>query len=311
MLVGPVNSGKSTLFNQLKGQKLSAVSAVPGTTRGNIAEQFGPFWLVDTPGFGEVQGRDRADTALQAVEQADVAVLVLDSAAGIRQEDADLHHDLRARGLPVVVVLNKIDLLKRDVKPVVKDAEMKLGVPVIPISARTGANVADQLIPAIINAHPRMAVAIGRALPRYRRTAAQRIVRESAALAGLIGVEPIPGLDIPLLIGIHVRMLLRLAAMYGEHFTAARARELIGAIAGGVAVRYGAQQAVKIIPAAGWVVSSIAAGAGTWGLGQAAIAFFETEQTLSQKDLRTLYRDFRKDWRKKRKTADPPELPAE
>src|SRR5574341_445110 len=309
VLVGPVNSGKSTLFNQLKGQKLSAVSAVPGTTRGNVSEQFGPFILVDTPGFGEVAGRDRANTALQAVSEADVAVLVLDGAAGIRQEDANLHHDLRARGLPVVVVLNKMDLVKRDTKAVIRDAELKLGVPVIPISAKHGTNIADHLIPAMISAHPRMAVTIGRALPRFRRVSAQRIVRESAGVAALIGFEPIPGLGIPLLIAIHVRMTLRLAAIYGEHFTVARARDLLGAIAGGVLVRYGAEEAVKLIPAAGWIVASAAAAAGTWGLGEAAIAFFEAEQTLSQKDLRTLYKEFRADWRKKGKKGDPLELP--
>src|SRR5688572_33461109 len=58
-ITGPVNSGKSTLFNQLKGQQLSAVSPIPGTTTESIAEQFGPFWLVDTPGLGEVSGDDR------------------------------------------------------------------------------------------------------------------------------------------------------------------------------------------------------------------------------------------------------------
>lgn len=309
VIVGPVNSGKSTLFNQLRGQKFSAVSPIPGTTQGLISERFGPFWLVDTPGFGEVAGANRADAALRAVDQADVAILVLDGAAGVRQDDANLFRDLKARGLPVIIVLNKMDLMKREVKEVVRNAEMKLGAPVIPISAKVGTNVADRLIPAIIDAHPRMAVTIGRALPRYRRKSAQRIVRDATVLATFVGAEPIPGLGIPLLISVHVRMMLRLAAVYGETFSAARARELLSATAGGVLVRYGAQEAVKLIPGAGWVVSSIAAGAGTWGLGQASIAFFEAEQTLSQKDLRTLYREFRQQWRQHRgKDLPQPDL---
>ena len=53
-IVGPVNSGKSTLFNLIKGRKVSAVKAVPGTTKGLVTEEIGPFVLVDTPGFGEV-----------------------------------------------------------------------------------------------------------------------------------------------------------------------------------------------------------------------------------------------------------------
>lgn len=306
-ITGPVNSGKSTLFNQLKGQQLSAVSAVPGTTTETIAERFGPFWLVDTPGVGEVSGTDRTESAMRAVDNSQIAILVLDASAGIRQSDLDFYRDLRARGLPVVVVLNKMDLIKQDLKAVLRNAEIKLGVPIIPISAKHGTNVADKLIPAIIQAHPTMAVTVGRALPKFRRTAARSVVRESAALASVVGIEPIPLLGIPLLIAVHVRMLLRLAAIYGENFTAARARELLSAMAGGALVRYGAQEAVKLIPAAGWLVSAAAAGTGTWALGQAAIAFFEAEQALSHEDLRTLYKRFRKERRKGKKgQADLP-----
>ena len=62
-IVGPVNSGKSTLFNRIKGRKVSSVQAVPGTTKGLVTETFGPCTLVDTPGFGEVGGVNRAEVA--------------------------------------------------------------------------------------------------------------------------------------------------------------------------------------------------------------------------------------------------------
>ena len=86
-IVGPVNSGKSTLFNLIKGQKIAAVTAVPGTTRGVIEERMGPFVLVDTPGFGEVGGVDRAEIARQAAQKADAVILLLDAMAGLRQTD--------------------------------------------------------------------------------------------------------------------------------------------------------------------------------------------------------------------------------
>src|SRR5689334_15035795 len=114
VIIGPVNSGKSTLFNQLKGQKLSNVSPVPGTTREVISEQFGPFWLLDTPGLGEVSGAETTATALNAIENASVAILMLDASAGVRQSDADLLRQVQATGTPVVVALNKIDLLEKD-----------------------------------------------------------------------------------------------------------------------------------------------------------------------------------------------------
>jgi small GTP-binding protein len=302
VIIGPVNSGKSTLFNKLKGQKLSAVSAVPGTTRQLVAEQFGPFSLVDTPGMDEVAGSANAAMALQAVEEATVVILVLDAAAGVRQSDANLIDQVRAMGLPVVVALNKIDLVRRDLKQVLGDVELKLGMPVIPISAKNGQGIGDQLIPAIIESHPRMAVTVGRALPRYRKIAAARVMRESAAVAAFMGVEPIPLVGLPFLIAVQIRMLLRLAAIYGQPMGVARARELIGAIAGGLAIRYAAQELVKLIPGPGWLIAGGAAWTGTNALGGAAIAFFESSQKLSSGELRSIYKRLR--WRLRQPKAE-------
>lgn len=294
VIIGPVNSGKSTLFNQLKGQRLSKVSAVPGTTTEAISERFGPFWLVDTPGFDEVSGDARALTASSALNTGSVVILVLDGSSGMRQSDADLLKAVQQQGLPVVVVLNKIDLLKKDAGAAVMNAERKLRVPVIGISAKEGTNIAEQLIPALINSHPAMAVTIGRSLPRYRRRAAQKVIRESSALALAVGAEPVPGLAIPFLIGVQVRMLLRLAAIYGEGWTAARARDLIGAVIGGVAIRYGARELAKLLPGIGWVVAGVASATGTAALGNVAIVLFEAEDKLSNEEIRELYKKFRR-----------------
>lgn len=293
-IIGPVNAGKSTLFNQLQGQQMSRVSAVPGTTTEAISERFGPFWLVDTPGFDEIAGSARALTAGQALDGSNVAVLVLDAMAGIRQADKDLLDQVRARGLPVVVVLNKLDLVGKDADRAVRDAERKLGLPVIGISAKKGTNIAEQFIPALIDAHPRMAVSVGRALPRYRRRAARRIIRDSSLLAMAIGAEPVPGLAVPFLIAIQVRMLLRLAAVYGEGWNVSRARELISAAAGGFAIRYAAQELAKLLPAIGWAAAGFAYLTGTAALGNVAIVFFENQGKLQAEELRSLYKRFRR-----------------
>ncbi len=215
-IVGPVNSGKSTLFNQMMSRRVSPVTAVPGTARTVLEERFGPFLLVDTPGFGEVGGMDREEITHRAAKQADVVVLLLDAAAGIRQSDYDVYRSFSATGLPVIVALNKIDLVRRELPAILEDARKKLGVVPIPISARTGVGVADRLIPAIVEAHPWIAVALGRALPAYRRQLTQRVIRSAATLNGLIAAEPVPGLDVPFLLAGQVRMVLRIAAIYGE-----------------------------------------------------------------------------------------------
>lgn len=293
-IVGPVNSGKSTLFNLLKGCKVSAVKAVPGTTRGIVTETLGPFTLVDTPGFGEVGGVDRADIARTAAGQADVAVLVLDGAAGLHQSDYELYEALRAADVPLIVALNKIDLIRRDLPEVVEDARHKLGVSVIPISARTGAGVGDRLMPAIVEAHPWMGIALGRALPAFRRQITHRLIRSAAFLNAIIAAEPIPLLDIPLLLASQVRLVLRIAAVYGESLSVRHARELLTTMAGSVALRYAAVELGKVIPGPGWLIAAGVTGLGTWAMGETARVYFEGGKHLTAPQLRALYRQLRR-----------------
>jgi small GTP-binding protein len=289
-IVGPVNSGKSTLFNLIKGRKVSAVKAVPGTTKGLVTEKVGPFTLIDTPGFGEVGGVDRAAVARAAAEEADLAVLVLDGAAGLHQSDYDLYESLRAAEVPLVVALNKIDLIRRDLSDVLDDVERKLGTTVIPISAKTGAGVGEQLIPAIVESHPWMTVALGRALPAYRRQLSRRLISGAVALNALIAAEPIPGIDIPLLLASQVRLVLRIAAIHGESLSVRHARELLTTIAGGVALRYLAAQLGKLLPGPGWLIGAAVTGLGTWAIGRVALAYFEGGKRLTPQQLRQQYR---------------------
>jgi small GTP-binding protein len=288
-IVGPVNSGKSTLVNLLLGERVSPVTAVPGTTKEVVAQRLGPFIIMDTPGFGEVGGVERGDMALEALRASDVAVLLFDAAAGLRKEDYDLYQRLRSEKRPIVVALNKIDLIEKDLKLVLNDAQAKLGVSVVPISAQKGTNVASVLLPRIIDMRPGLAVALGRELPFYRRKMARSVIRNSSLLNLLIGMEPIPLLDIPLLLASQVRLTLRIATIYGESMGPGRAKELITTIGGGVLLRYATQQAVKFLPGPGWIISGSIAGAGTWAMGQVAVAYFESRKRISADQMRELY----------------------
>ncbi len=290
VIIGPVNSGKSTLFNALHGHTLSSVSAVPGTTQGIVEHPLGPFLLVDTPGFGEVWGIDRAETARDAVVRADVVVILLDAVAGVRQSDHDLLTSMRGFGVPVVVALNKIDLVKKDLPWILENAESLLGVKPIPISARTHTGIADRLLPAIFEVQPSIATALARAIPAQRLQWVQRIVRRASLTNALIALEPIPGLDIPLLLASHIRMVLRIASAYGQPMDVSHARELLTAMAGSLLSRYLSMQLAKLVPGLGWVVSAVLSGLTTWGMGQAAQAYFEAGGKIPQPDLERLYR---------------------
>ncbi len=294
VIVGPVNSGKSTLFNRLHGHRLSAVSAVPGTTKGVVEHPLGPFLLVDTPGYGEVWGVDRADTANRAASTADLIILLLDAVAGVRQSDHDLYDQLQQQAAPVLVVLNKADLVKRDLPWILENTKKLMGVHPIVISAETGMGVVDALIPAILDTQPPVALAMARSLPGVRKQIVNRVIRRAAWTNAMIALQPVPGLDIPVLLTSQTRMVLRIGAAYGESMSTSHAREFLTTMAGSLATRYLAGQLAKFIPGPGWLVSAALAAFTTWSIGQAAHQYFMAGATLNPPDLRALYQRMRK-----------------
>jgi len=293
VIVGPVNSGKSTLFNRLHGRKISAVSAVPGTTTGVIEHPLGPFLLVDTPGFGEVWGIDRASTAQTAAGQADLVLLLLDAVSGVRQPDLDLYTALLDLGIPVIVAINKTDLIPKELPYVLENAERLLGLRPVALSAHTGAGIVDRLLPAILSAAPNVAVSMAKALPDVREHIVNRIIRRTAGVNALISLEPIPGLDIPLLLASQTRLVLRIAAVYGQSMSISHARELLTTMAGSLLSRYLGMQLAKLVPGLGWLVSAALSAVTTWGMGQAARVYFEAGGNIQAPNLRQHYRRMR------------------
>jgi small GTP-binding protein len=290
-IVGPVNAGKSTLFNALKGAQVSPTSDLPGTTRGLVREQLGPFLLVDTPGFDQTARSNWAKLALRGVEKSDLVILLLDAVAGLREADVGLYRQLQPIGRPLMVVLNKIDLLsKAGLGRTLAHIQSTLDADVVPISAKKETGLADRLFPRIIEAHPSLAVSLGRALPAYRRQAARRLVRNASTFNALVGAEPVPGLDIPLLLSIQVRLVLRLATVYGRSLTTRSAREMVSTIAGGIAFRYLGVEAAKLLPGVGWAISGALAAFGTWTIGQVAMRYFDSETSLTPSPVKRLYR---------------------
>jgi small GTP-binding protein len=292
-IVGLPNAGKSTLFNTLHGRRVSAVSEQAGTTTELIRGSFGPFLLIDTPGhLPEVQR--------SAVDEAAVVLFLLDASRGLRPEERTLLHDLRRTNKPLVVALNKADVLRADPDAVAGELAARLNVPdVIPIAARPGENVAEELVPALLNASPDAALAVGVALPAFRRQAAARLIRNATVVGLAAGLQPIPLVDIPILLGNQIRLVLRIAALYGEPMDARHARELVTTLISGLALRYLAEEAAKLVPFGGDVVAGAIAAAGTWAIGQVAIEYFEGGKQLSSKQLSTAlnryYRRYREE----------------
>jgi GTP-binding protein len=126
-IVGRPNVGKSSLVNALLGEERVIVEPKPGTTLDAIDTTWrspvGVFTLVDTAGIRrQAQFRDEAEyfatlRALQAIERADVACLVLDATEGFQRQEARLAHDALDAGRAVLLLYNKWDLLdERDLR---------------------------------------------------------------------------------------------------------------------------------------------------------------------------------------------------
>ena len=150
-LVGRPNVGKSTLFNRLLGERVAIVEELPGTTRdrhyADVEWGGRVFALVDTGGLvlgpsDEITERVRAQAQL-AIDEADLIVFLTDIMVGFTGPDAEIADVLRRTSKPVLVAVNKVDNLKRELN-IHEFHALGLGEP-LGISALKGLAVADLL----------------------------------------------------------------------------------------------------------------------------------------------------------------------
>ena len=156
-IVGRPNVGKSTLFNRLVGEDRSVVHDLAGTTRDSIdtlvETEDGPIVFVDTAGM---RRRSRIDDsaeyyslvrALRSIDDADIALLVIDATEGVTGQDQRLAERIDAAGCPILILLNKWELIDDpdDRLAILAELSRKLAfigdAPVLKVSALTGKGV--------------------------------------------------------------------------------------------------------------------------------------------------------------------------
>jgi GTP-binding protein Era len=191
-IIGCPNVGKSTLLNQLLGQKVAIVTPKPQTTRsrvmGIMTSPQAQIIFIDTPGLHRPRNlinRRMVEVAERAAEEADLRLWVVDATEGITVADRKVAEQLRAGKGQTCVVLNKMDRLPRNaLLPLMVGLDQLLpGCDVIPVSALRKTNF-DELIALIVRLLPEG--------PRYydaeaftdqtERMLAQEVIREKVLL---------------------------------------------------------------------------------------------------------------------------------
>ena len=151
-LVGRPNVGKSTLMNRLIGQKIAITSHRPQTTRNKIQTVYtcdrGQIVFVDTPGIHKAKnklGEYMVNVAEKTLKEVDVVLWLVEPSDRVGAGDQHIANQLKNINTPVVLVINKIDMVKKDQVFGFIEAYRKLMdfADIVPVSALKGSNEAE------------------------------------------------------------------------------------------------------------------------------------------------------------------------
>lgn len=151
-LVGRPNVGKSTLMNQIIGQKIAITSKKPQTTRNRIQTVYhdkrGQIVFLDTPGIHKAKnklGQYMVDVAEKTFREVDLVLWLVEATTYIGRGERYIAEELKRSQAPVILVMNKIDTIKKDelLECIATYKDIMDFVDIVPVSAWTGENVED------------------------------------------------------------------------------------------------------------------------------------------------------------------------
>ena len=273
-IVGPSQTGKATL--------LGAIEAGQSASSPEI------FNLVETPGLAEYLGYEKAGRFPEALDQADLILLLLDGRYEVSESTRGMLERLKEKGTPVLVALNKCDLIQNP-SETARHVQKTLGQRTVAVSALRPRSI-PSLLRAIVASNEKALYPLAVGFPGFRGTICRGIVTQASISCALVGAIPIPISDLLPMTAIQTSMLLKIARAYGHHLNRHRARELIPMLLSGVAVREASHRLRRQFPDKAKLIGVSAAGAWTYLLGRGAIAYFDRfshllEETASPRSL--------------------------
>lgn len=311
--LGSASAGKDSAIRALFGIDFGDISPIPGSTdRIRVAplDPEGQVLLVNAPGFGDIRTAvDRK--AREALESLDIVVYVFNAEGGAT---IDERHDLdaiRAMGRPVLVAINKIDLIR----PHQREEFIQATLAQLGVDRRDAVICAfdplPQLSPEPIGVgeviawihrqleHSGKELLFAKQL-RNKAAACEPILQTAAKRAAMAGAVPVPGADLAVVTAIQVKLIRDVAAIFEIPVDRDVALFIVGEVlTGGMRgfVRWGA----NALKAAGWIpggqvaeaailaMSAAVAGGTTYGVGKAAVHFFQSGRVADVESLRQVF----------------------
>ena len=249
--------------------------------------------------------------------RSDMAVI----AAGPTFQVGQIAEDLRFAGIPTMIVTtmpetvkgtaeeNDTDMPQGDlIAPVINDGDILMLPETMTVSSKDGVDatvgdydpmkehsfepyILDKTLEKelayrmgewVVAAFPQKKLAFAQAFDFVRKPLSREAINATALQnAGVGFVVFIPGADMPIMTANQAKMVIQIAAAYGQELTRERVKELVAVVAGGFACRAAARQICTAVPALGWAVKAAVGYGGTQAMGMAAIEYFEGGGSVS------------------------------
>jgi uncharacterized protein (DUF697 family)/GTP-binding protein EngB required for normal cell division len=314
--VGAASSGKDAAINAIFGVDFGQIDPIPGSTSELKAIRLdgaGRVIVVNAPGFGDLRPEVEAATR-RFLARVDAAIYLVNCDGGATIDDRHNLDAIKAMGRPVLVALNKIDLIR----PYQQDEFVRATLGQLGVDKKGAVVTAFDPMPALAE-HPigveqvvEWIVATlqggGKDLLfakqlRNKAAACEPVIRVAARRAALAGAIPVPGADLAAVTAVHVKLISDVATIYEVPLSENIAMFILGEVLAGAGkgfVRWG----MEGLKAAGWLpggqlgelaasaIGATVASASTYGVGRAAIVYMENTakgKQVSGAELRNVF----------------------
>ncbi len=309
--MGTVACGKSTAIKKLFSLPIDNISPIPGTTeKVKIFQIRKNVYVADTPGLLDIRSEISGKTQ-EFIDLSDIFIFILNSSVALTEKERDEIYGIVSLNKPLLVLINKIDLLKENVEieniynyvcgnlPEIDQND------VIPVAFenRQGNHInLEKVIGWIVKtlSISGKEILFSKAV-KFKAVASEKLIKKSSLEAGTIGALPIPGSDITLLTALQIRMIVRMAEIYGKTIDKNDISLMLSSLLAGNTGKSIYRYIITLLKAGNWIpggqwsiiiTSSVAfslSSSITYGVGKSFQYYFENDMKIAFEDMEEIF----------------------